>query len=316
MPEVKLADDATKEDIDKAVDQIMADKAGEPDQSDSERVASDSDKPVTQRDTDPPKDEIGGSDSGEEEEAAEESDSDWLTKDLRAEATALGIDEEELAEFTSREELERSLRILDRSMAEDRKAVAEERKKESEKPSKEPTEDSAKETSSEGKYEVGLDKDVFEDALVDEFARLSDYYESRLSALEQRLGDADTAAAEERFDRSVDDLGFASFFGTTGKESDTEMDRRKELFEHVQIEQEVLERRGRRIGDYNALVERVARALFPDEYEKKTIKNHTRKLSRQSDRRQGGSATRATEPGTSWLDEVQQHYRELENAGG
>src|SRR5688572_31679128 len=62
--------------------------------------------------------------SDETEEAGEESKS-WLDDDAKAEAAAYGIGESELADFASREELDRALRLFDKSALEaGRKALA------------------------------------------------------------------------------------------------------------------------------------------------------------------------------------------------
>lgn len=311
MPDtLELTEETTKEELQAVVDQLAADRA--PDAEDEEKsdaqITSEHADTEQPSDTEDTADEPVGETTGEEEKKA---DSDWLTKDLRAEAAALGIDKKELAEFTSREELERAFKILNRNLDDDRKKVAAERKKENVKPDEKPAE--AEKASSDG-YKVDLDKNVYDDKIVEEFDRLSKHYESRLAELEQRLGERDAAAQEERFDRSVDALTFAELFGKTGEESDTEMDRRKELFEHVQIEEEVLKRRGRAVTDYNALVERVARSIFPEQYEKKTIKNHTRKISRQSDKRQGGGATRPTDPPEDPREFADRLFKEMAGA--
>ena len=67
--------------------------------------------------------------------------------------------------------------------------------------------------------------------------------------------------------------------------------------------------------DHNALVQRVARGLFPDEYDKKLLKNHTRKISRQADKRQGGGATRSTDPPQGLREEMRELYKELDQDG-
>lgn len=306
MPKtIELNEESTHEDIEAAVEQIVSEVEGE-------REESKSDAQITTEHTDTTtdlqeSDEDTAADSGSEKTGKEnqEADDDWLTEDLRAEAAAVGIDEKTLEEFASREELDRAFRILDRNLDAERKKVLGEREKE--KPEPEKTEKPAE---TDGKYEVKLNRDVYDDEIVEEFTRMRDHYESRLAALEERLQTVDAAAEEERFDRSVDALEFAQLFGKTGEESESEMARRKELFEHVQVEQTVMERLGRNVS-YDTLVQRVARSLFPDQYDKKLIRNHTRKISRQSDKRQGGGATRPTDPPESPREEADRLYREM-----
>lgn len=308
---IELNEESTHEDIEAAVEALVEQDVAE---RDPEKKPKPEDKSDAERHRDFDEDTGTEEVTGSQDTVEEDKEADWLTNDLRDEAAALGIDEKELAEFTSREELERSFRILNRAMDADRKAVTKERSKESEKPEK-PTEDSEAEASSDGKSV--LSRDVYEDELVDAFeaqGKQIAHLTEQLTALQQRLADADAVAEEERFDRSVDSLQFATLFGKTGEESETEMKRRSDLLEHVRIEQEVYAKRGINV-DYDTLVERVARMHFPDEFEKKTIKNHTRRISRQSDKRQGGGATRPTDPTEDPREVAARLYRELEGAG-
>jgi len=306
---VQLSEESTHEDIESAVDEIFSEVDAE--RAAEEEAAKDEEKTDSQITAEHSvnEDEDTTADSGSEKTGTEEeADSDWLTDDLRAEAAAVGIDKKDLEDFASREELDRALRILNRQIDAER-----EKGDESEKPTGSETETDGKDDTS--KYEIKLTKDVYDEEIVGEFTRMRDHYDARLAELEQRFEkrfvDAETVAAEERFDRGVDALEFSQVFGKTGEESQAEMARRKELFERVQIEQEVLERMGRNVSDFNALVQRVARATFPEEYEKRTIKNHTRKVSRQSEKRQGGGATRPTDPPEDPRDEADRLYKEL-----
>lgn len=270
-----------------------------------------------------------------EEDTAVESDSektgkakdheeDWR-EEAKAEASAYGIDEKDIADFESREELDRALKLFDRNLDVERKKVLEAeaitKDKGGETQKKEPEAKPKEEAPADGAYKVALADWWDGDAKAElerEFTRLRDHYESRLAALDERLQSAeerfqtaDAAAEEERFDRSVDDLEFSQLFGKTGEEGPDEMERRKELLERVRIEQVVMSRLGRNV-DYNALVRRVARATFPDDFDKKLLKNHTRRISRQSDKRQGGGATRPTDTPENPREEAERLYREME----
>ena len=132
--DMELADDASKQEIqeyvDNAVAQIEEDRKGEQtgdsgeqntgttgDKSDSQKVAEDhEDIPIAEDNT------------GDQEEETVEEDSDWLDEDLKAEVSAYGITDDELGEFTNREELDRALRFFDRAAQEKgREALAEEK---------------------------------------------------------------------------------------------------------------------------------------------------------------------------------------------
>lgn len=328
---VELNEESTKEDIDAAVDQIIADRAGEggngegdsPNGENSPNGDNDSPtdgeqlgngKAVTEREENTADtDDKSGSEDGDEKTA------DWR-KEAVADVAAYGLGEEDIAEFQSREELDRALKLYDRQMDSERKKVRDSEGEDKGGKDQESSE-KPKKGDADGKFEIRLDKDVYDDELVEEFTRMRDHYESqiasmdeRFAALEERFAEADAQVAEERFDRAVDDLGFAKLFGKTGEESKTELERRQQLFEHVQVEQEVMARLGREV-DYGSLVTRVARALFPDDWEKKLIQNHTRKISRQTDKRQGGGATRPTDPPQTVREEMRQYYKELEQSG-
>jgi hypothetical protein len=327
----ELPDDATHEDIEAAVDQIIADRtANEPPEveetSDAEKVGTG--KVVTEReDTEDTADvenrKSSGSDDSEEtgkakaakSDDAEGSASDWRAE-AKAEAAAYGFSEEEIAEFQSREELDRALKLFDRKLDAERKKVLGEPKGEKDKggeaQKKAPEADSKE--SYDGTYHVGLDPDIYDEEIVGEFTRLRDHYETRLAALDDRFQNAEAIAAEDVFDRSVDDLEFSQLFGKTGEESDVELKRRNELFERVNIEQLVMSRLEMHV-DHNSLVKRVARGLFPDEYDKKLLKNHTRKIFRQSDKRQGSGATRSTDPPQGLREEMRELYEELDQGG-
>ena len=323
MPEnMELTEESTHEDISETIDKIIADRAEaaeEEETSDAEKLGTG--KAVTERETEDTDedtaDENETSHSASEKTGktkARESKADWREEAI-AEASAYGFSEEEIAEFETREELDRALKLFDRQLDSERDKLG---KKEGDEDKGGETQKSKGNASvpEDGRYEVRLDKDVYDDELVDEFTRLRDHYESRIAALEGRFSTADAIASEERFDRSIDDFGFVKLFGKTGEENDAELARRKELFEQVEIEQEVLSRRGRRAGDYNALVQRVARSLWPEDFEKRAIVNHTRKISRQSNGRQGGGVTRPTDAPASVRDEMRELYKELSSQSG
>lgn len=335
----ELPDDATHEQVEEVVDKIMKDRvADEPPEetSDAEKVGSG--KAVTQRDTEDTADgenrTLSGSDSettGDGADAKSDDDSDWRD-DANAEAAAYGIGKDEIAEFTSREELDRALKLFDRQVDAERKKVldgSESEEEEQGKPAKGKSKEKGETSEPEdgradsSAYEIRLDKDAYDEELVGEFTQMRDHYESRIAAIderftaiEERFTNADAVAAEERFDRSVDDLEFSKLFGTTGKESADELKRRKDLYDRVQIEQIVMSRMGRDVGDHTALVRRVARSIFPEDYDKRLISNRTRKVSRMSDKRQGGGATRPTDPPETLREEMRQLYGELDHQSG
>ncbi len=257
-----------------------------------------------------------------EESAAKEADEgqEWLDDDLKGEVAAYGIEESELADFASREELERALRLLDkRALESGRKALAEpdepevasgrdEKGQFKKKPEPEVAPVRA------GQYEIALSKDVYDEALVDEFTKLRDHYETRLEALESRFSESDARAEESRFDSLVDSLGHVDLFGKSDEEDAKQLQRRKDLHVAVKAQMLGLAQLGRPTDLSELLVSRVARMVFADDLSKKELKNHTRKITRQSNSRQGGGATRPQDPREDPRDEADRLYKEMERA--
>lgn len=256
----------------------------------------------------------------ESEETGDDTDiPEWLDDAVKAEAAAYGIDESELADFTSREEFDRALRLFDKTALEaGRKAMAESDtaparddkgkfvKKEA------PIADTPKEeTPRDGRYQVSLSPDLYDEEIIGEFNRLRDHYESRLEVLESHFAEQSASAEEQRFDSFVDSLGHADLFGTTGKESDKELERRRDLNVAVKAQMIGLERLGRPAEMSQQLISRVANMAFGDELGKKRLKQQTRKISKQSDGRQGGSPTKPLPPSDNPRDEADRLYKEL-----
>ncbi len=303
---VELTAESTHEDITKAVDSIIEDRKG-----DAQLIAEERDEPVG--------DMTAESNSGSEDTASdgddtgEETQPDWLDDDLKAELTAFGIDEKELADFTSREEVERAMRFLEKSALEaGRKALAD---------GEEPVRDEQgrfqkkePEEAKEGRYEISLDKDIYDEDLVNELARMRDHYESRLSAIESRILEADAKAYEQQFDGLVDSLGHADLFGTTGKENAKQLQRRQDLHVAVRAQQLGLQAMGRSVDLDQSLVNRVIRMVFAEDIAKKELKAKTRKISQQSNSRLGGGVTRPSGPAETVRDEMRRLYKELEGA--
>lgn len=258
------------------------------------------------------------SDDGEESAEKEDKGRDWLDDDLKGEVAAYGIEESELADFANREELEKALRLLDkRALESGRKALSEAGKPaegESDRNEKgqfkKKVEPEAKPVR-EGQYEIALSKDVYDEALVDEFTKLRDHYETRLEALESRFAESDAKAEEKHFDNLVDSLGHTDLFGKSDQEDTKQLQRRKDLHMAVKAQMLGLAQLGRPTELSELLVSRVARMVFAEDIGKKELKNHTRKITRQSNSRQGGGATRPQDPREDPRDEADRLYREM-----
>lgn len=339
MATVELSDLNTKEEIaayaDQVVKEVREERAGEKSEkkSDAQIVSETAGKPA--HDKTPAEKDSGsdtapkGEDTAEVEDQGDETgneDSSWLDEDLKAEATAFGISESELADFTSREELERALRLFDKSALEaGRKALAESDGEGDKAPARNEKGQFAKKdepkadppAKRDGQYEFKTD--IYDEDLESDLKGLRDHYDSRLALLEERLlasearfEEADAIAKERHFDSLVDSLGHADLFGKTDHETPQEKQRREDLFVEVETYLKGREVLGRPTELNEVVVNRIARSLFADELGKKELKQRTRKISKQSNGRQGGGATRPQDPREDPRDEFDRLYRELD----
>ena len=305
----ELTAESTHEDITAAVDSIIEDRKGTEVKGDAQKIAEERDEPVG--DTSAEIDSGSEDTAPEGEDTGEDQGPKWLDDDLKAELTAYGIDEKGLADFSSREELERAMRFFDKSALEaGRKALAE---GEGETPVSD--EKKVEPKAKEGQYEISLDKDIYDENLVDELTRMRDHYESRLGTLETRLAQADATALEQTFDTYVDALGFPELFGKTGKENQKQHKIREDLLVDCLAHREGMKLFGRTVDLDQSLVLRVARSRYADAFTKKEWKAKTRSVSEQSNGRQGGGAIRPSDPAESLRDEMRRLYKEKENAG-
>tara|TARA_Y100000034_G_C6902287_1_gene417582 strand:- start:3007 stop:4059 length:1053 start_codon:yes stop_codon:yes gene_type:complete len=339
----QLTEETTPEEMQKIVDDIAAERTGEPEGKSDAQITSEhsnnehKETPAEEK----PGSEAAEVDTGDGDDTAtvddqgdDSGDQSWIDDDLKAEVAVYGIEESELADFASREELELALRFLDkRAQAAGREALAETdgegeakgatRNEKGQFTKGEDKQDPPKadppSEARDGQYEVKLDKDVYDEDVVEEFTRMRDHYESRLSALESRIADSqayyeDAAAsvAEQRFDSAVDALKMPKLFGTTGKESPQELERRQDLLVQAKAQQLGLKKVTGRDVDIESLVARVAPMVFSEDFDKQKLKSRTRKISKQSNGRQGGGATRPQDPREDPRDEADRLYKELE----
>jgi len=336
MATVELSELNSKEEIAAYADQVVkeaeADRAGEHGKKSDAQIASETagrpaqDKTPVETNSDSDDTAHEGETSAEVEDQGEDTGTEelsWLDDSLKAEATAFGIGESDLAEFSSREELERALRLFDKSALEaGRKALAEgdkgqtrnEKGQFAKTDEPEITEPPAKR---DGQYEFKLNTDVIWDEatakdLTTAISGLRDHYDSRLAAIEARFAEADAVAKERHFDTLVDSLGHSDLFGKTDKETTQEKQRREDLFVEVETYLRGREILGRPVELNEAVIDRVARSLFAAEISKKELKQRTRKISKQSNGRQGGGATRPQDPREDPRDEFDRLYRELD----
>ena len=280
--EYEIKEDTTTEEIEAAVESANAEIASE---NGNEAINVSEENKVDKVD-----------ETNEAEGKTEEDNSgDWLNDELKAEVAAYGIDEDELADFTSREELDRALRLFDKSALEAGRKAQEEGSEQEGK-----AEETTKPEEKSG-YEVDLDPEEFDENLVGELKRMKDYYEGRFAEMESQFS---AIAEEQEFDGIVDNLGHADLFGKSGKETKKEVERREEVMIAVKAYRIGLEQLGRPVEMNEALVERVAKMVHHDAFSKKERKAHTRKITKQSNGRMGGNVTKPHEAAESQLEYV------------
>ena len=327
MPGLELSEEMTSDEIKEyassVAQEVEQERKGEPEKKSDAQITSEQagiPQPAAKTKETPAEKNSGsdtvldkGEESGDDTEAPE-----WLTDDVKAEAAAYGIEESELADFASREELDRALRLFDKTALEaGRKAMAEGEETpvrnekgqfvKKEEPATAPKEEAPK----DGRYQVSLDKDVYDEEIINEFTKMRDHYESRLEALESHFAEAGAVAEEQRFDSLVDSLGHTDLFGVTGKESEKELERRRDLNVAVKAQMIGLAKLGRPAEMSQQLISRVANMAFGEELGKKRLKQQTSKVSKQNQLRQGGSPTKPTPPRDNPRDEADRLYREL-----
>lgn len=314
--------DEVKEYAAQVVEEVVQERAGE--KGDARITAEHADN--EHKETTPVEPGGKADDAKGEVEAGEESKS-WLDDDVKAEAAAYGIEESELADFASREEFDRAVRLFSkRALAAGQKALTEEtgrnEKGQFVKKTEPKAEPKAEEKSKaqDGRYEIKLDKATYDEPLVDELTGIRDHYqaryeelEMRFKALEERFLEADAKAEEDRFDSAIDKFDMPKLFGVTGKETPDELKKREAVMAQVQVLKAGFRTFGRDV-EIEALVRQAAPMVFSSEFDKHNLKHRTRKISRQSNGRQGGGATRPQDPREDPRDEADRLYRELAGA--
>jgi hypothetical protein len=313
--ELELNENMTSEEIasyaDAVAKEVEQERMGER-KSDAEIVADTSSATETSADdnssSEPVDDDSSVDNSGDKSALPK-----WVNDKVKAEVAAYGLNDADLAEFSSREELDRALRLFDKTALEaGRKALSETgddktrnekgqfAKKEEEQP-----------VDSDGRYRVSLDKDIYDDEIVGEFERMRDHYESRLRTLESKFQEVSVQTEEQKFDSFVDSLGHADLFGKTGKESEKELERRRDLHVAVRAQMIGLERLGRPVELTDQLVSRVANMVYAEDFMKKKLKQQTQKVSKMSNLRLGGSSVKPLPPSDDPRTEADRLYAEL-----
>jgi hypothetical protein len=340
----ELPEDATPEQIDALAQSFVTPKKTEEETTDSQKIAEnvmeateeelvEEEEQTTASDETPAGEE---SSDDKKEEVVEEEESEWLTEGLRAEAAALGIDEDQLSEFGSQDELDRAFRLLYRSVlkegrksldgeATEEKSAADDRRRGPDGrflPRERQQKEAAPEPAAEPSYKVSLDPDEYDEAIVKELEGLRDHYESRLKTFEDRVArfeefemQREVDAAQAKFDLILDTLDYGELYGKTGEETSKQLERREKAWSSWEALVIGFSSRGHDLPISKTLLDRVTRMEFPNEVSRKERKALTRKVTKQSGLRMGGGVTRPTETKETTMEYMENLYDELDRSG-
>ena len=272
----------------------------------------------------------GGDESAEEEIPGQS----WLDDAFVAEAAALGISEDELQGFTSREEADRALTLFDRAAMKAGRAVQAGAQGEpppsapakpvvpaaqTPTPPKAPAQSSAQTgdpwedlTPFKLDDQLGADDAPVISRFIETTAATIRDLRSRLDRYENGERARQVQAVERQFDSFVDSLDMPELFGESGKLTKEAFETRKQLFLASDAYLRGLNSQGRQAQLSKSLVERAARVEFADHFSKQQRKQLTRKITKQSGLRMNVGSGRATDKAPDLEDQMQQLYNELE----
>ena len=224
---------------------------------------------------------------------------DWLDQDTHDLATAMGLTDEDLSGFGSREELDRALRIIDRQAFEAAKKPPEPAVQPPAKPAapevpKQPV------TIFDDLSQFKLDENLFdEDAakpinkFVETAAATIKDLQNRLARYEQNAIAQQHADLRSRALTSLHSLGHTELFGKPGEQPTKEQaaNIEKALDAHW-VHANGLLKTGRQPAPTPAFLKAAVHLAFGDQLTKQQQQQLTERLKKQSARRTGGSAAK------------------------
>jgi len=242
--------------------------------------------------------------------------SGWLDAELRDLAVTIGVPEATLAEFQSRDELERTLKILDaKALAAGRQQLSQapggqqqagQNSAESKPaaPTPEPVKPLAKAESQpawdSSKY---LLADEYDDGVVKPHNEFVQAVDARIAMLEAKLAQAERSGQQQQaqgviqqFESIVDQLGHPELFGMAGQRSTEQAANVAKVWDHHRAHVLGLISQGRQGRTDKAFVSRAAQAEFGEHFTKSAQQQVTRKLKEQSHRIMGGPAGKPVKP--------------------
>jgi hypothetical protein len=268
-------------------------------------------------------DDSAAPDKGDDDKTSTNAADAWRADDeVKALVSAYGITDDELAQFSNRDELDRAMTFLDRAALKAGHATAEETT-----PKETPNKEVAKPRTPDGKFapspkdegetqdsEFFISETDYDEGVAKPFNSFIKHATARIAALEETIAASAATLEQERFDSRVDSLDHPELFGVTGKETDEQLKNRKTLFMEEEAYLLGLGKQGRKVSKSQSMTQRVARMVFSEHLTKQEIKQRTTRLSKQSNMRMGGSSTTPVERSPSVMDKMQAYYDELERS--
>ncbi len=342
MPLIKEDGTLDEKAAEKILDQHGKDNPPDPaDDDDGAGKGKEEDKPGEK-----PGDEKPGDDEPEDEETVpdendtgdDEEDDEWRTTEDAIEILeSLDLTEEDIEGFSDLEELQRHADLVDKQAFAAGKAAKDKPGDEREaalKAERAAREKAARERDANGRlkseekaYKPGLDPDIQDQDLIEEFTKLGSHYEDRIQRFEAELKefrDEQVTFRQEQADAAfgamVDTLGEGKLLGTSKAPKPKALAR---LQDAVEILQAGLASKGRSDVMTPALIKRALQLEFADELKKQERRSLNEKIRKQSKKKLGGGG-RGSKSGkqAEWKGEPEDDpvlhaaFKELQAEGG
>jgi hypothetical protein len=271
-------------------------------------------------------------DEAEDTTVDEQSDSDdWVTsEDISELVESLGYSEEDMAEFAGPEEFERHVRLLDREMKRVRPGDDQETALEADDISRQKnakTQQAEQQHRENGKFakkpeELPQLDETYEDDLrevVSSRDKVIEELQSRLAELEQHLDGTTQNTVLQNFNRILHGQGMEDVFGTEEKPNHENCERGWEEYKAMYNHWEAMGKDVQSDKAQSQLVRRMLNMEFADELKKKTRRDLTKKIKKQSSKISGSSRRQANKEYTGPIEkhpELTQKYWDLVKENG
>ncbi len=339
--ETTLPENASPDEIGEVVSDLLGiteggdEPAAEPADDDTHEPSPGVEEPAEEE----PAAESGEEAEGEvaaEGESTEGESTDWIDDDVRGLASALAISDEQLSMFTSRDELDKALTLLDSHVmrggvspaTQDPEPTEAREEQHAGDPNRRPDGTflpaGQRKPASPVPFKVDLDpENMTGEDIAGQFGKLHQHYEGVIQGLAERVERTERTeyerAAEvyaQQFDAAVDVMANPELFGETGRETPEQTENRQLLLTEFEMRRERYGKNGREVKLNGPLLSRLSRMLFSAHFHKQQRKNLTRKVSRQAGVKAGEPVSRSPDPVQSFEEEMKEEYDRLEAQDG